>query len=433
MVEIVIRRNSKNPLSLIQNISWTLASNIIYAVCQWGVLIAIIKLGNVHLAGQFTYALAVVTPVVLFCNLHLRAVITTDIQNRYTFADYVKTRLWSISVVIISFACLFLVPVISLETKLVIFFMTLVKAIDSLSDIYHGLFQREERMDIPAKSLLIKGPLFLLGASITLWIVDSIVVLLTVQVLIFLMVFVFYERRQTYQFVFIPEVKESQGSYHNIKSIVKQSFPLGILMVIIAFNDNLSRYFINHHLGLVILGYFSSISYFRIAGNTFINAMGQSASARLAKYYQLNQKKAFRNLLGRLLLATGLLSLLAYGFVVIAGDQLLVLVYNESYREFHNLFILVIIGAGIDYVGSILGYAITSCRAFNSMPIYYGSLLMINILLCAMLIPRFGIEGAVYATISVGLIKVLLGLLLLLGLLRKNKNSHVEGGSPISD
>src|SRR5450759_4705386 len=74
-------------LSLRRNFGWTVAGNVIYAGCQWGVLIVIAKSGTPAMVGQFALALAVTAPIMILANQGLRALQATDAQRHFTFGD----------------------------------------------------------------------------------------------------------------------------------------------------------------------------------------------------------------------------------------------------------------------------------------------------------------------------------------------------------
>src|SRR5690348_574802 len=86
------------PPSLKANVTWTLWGNIISAGCQWGMIVAIAKLGNPTMVGQYAYALAIVAPLVLFLNLQLRAIQATDVRTEFQFGNYFAVRLITIGV-----------------------------------------------------------------------------------------------------------------------------------------------------------------------------------------------------------------------------------------------------------------------------------------------------------------------------------------------
>ena len=61
--------------SLRHNFLWTLSGNLVYATCLWGMLVVLTKLGSPGVVGRFSLAAAVATPVFMFANLQLRAVL----------------------------------------------------------------------------------------------------------------------------------------------------------------------------------------------------------------------------------------------------------------------------------------------------------------------------------------------------------------------
>src|SRR5687767_8033419 len=64
--------------SLRRNFSWTLAGNVIYAACQWGILVVLAKLLAPESVGQFVLGVAVASPVFFLANLQLGSIQATD-------------------------------------------------------------------------------------------------------------------------------------------------------------------------------------------------------------------------------------------------------------------------------------------------------------------------------------------------------------------
>ncbi len=80
-------------LRLRENFAWTLAGSAFYHACQWGVLVVLARLEDAETVGRFALALALSAPVMIFANLHLRAVLVTDAGGEHTFAEYLGLRL----------------------------------------------------------------------------------------------------------------------------------------------------------------------------------------------------------------------------------------------------------------------------------------------------------------------------------------------------
>src|SRR5687767_5255962 len=79
--------------SLRRNFLLTLSGNVVYAACQWGILVVLAKLTNPESVGQFVLGIAVASPIFLLANLQLGAVQATDAKRQTTFATYLRLRL----------------------------------------------------------------------------------------------------------------------------------------------------------------------------------------------------------------------------------------------------------------------------------------------------------------------------------------------------
>src|SRR5580704_17610011 len=80
-------------LTLRMNFLWALSGNVLYAASQWGILVALAKLGTPQMVGEFALALAITAPVMIGTGLSLRGVQATDAAAEYLFRDYLLLRL----------------------------------------------------------------------------------------------------------------------------------------------------------------------------------------------------------------------------------------------------------------------------------------------------------------------------------------------------
>lgn len=129
-------------------------------------LVVLAKLGSPQSVGQFVLGLAIVVPIMSFGTMKTRLVQATDAKREYLFKDYLGLRI--ITTVIASIAVVVITYMFGYqrETTLVILAVTAAKAFESISDVIYGLLQQRERMDFVSKSLLIRGPLALIGLGL---------------------------------------------------------------------------------------------------------------------------------------------------------------------------------------------------------------------------------------------------------------------------
>jgi O-antigen/teichoic acid export membrane protein len=425
-------------LTLRRNFSWTFVSNVVYAGCQWGMLVVLAKLGSPEMVGQFTLGLAVTAPVLMFTKLHLRAVQATDARNQFIFGDYLGLRLISTGLALLIIIGITLKADYRWETLLVILVVGLAKSLDSIGDVFYGLLQQHERMERIAVSTMINGLLSLLLLALGVYLTRSVlwgavgsavasgIVLFSYDFHSGALILNALPRTQQGE-IDKPdlEVAKLQPRWHlkTLRKLVWLSLPLGIVMMLISLNANMPRYFIEQYLGERELGVFAAIFYLMLAGRTVISALGESASPRLAKYYAAGNSPAFRVLLLKLVGIGALLGGVCVLFAVVAGREILTVIYGVEYAEQADLFVWLMVVAGITYVASFLGYGMTAARYFRiQMPIFV-LVTAISGTACFWLIPSSGLRGAALALLIAAMVEAATTLIVVLYALHRLRNT----------
>lgn len=147
--------------SLKANVASMFSANLLYALSSWAQLSLVAKFLDGVTLGKYTLAIAIITPLYLLTNMQLRSLIVTDHQDRYSINEYYSFRF-------ISNIILFIVVLIiglSLEGSdlKVLLLFTLIKIIESNTDVVNSFFQKEERMIFVTKSVGLRSILGFLG------------------------------------------------------------------------------------------------------------------------------------------------------------------------------------------------------------------------------------------------------------------------------
>ncbi|MDD1425232.1 oligosaccharide flippase family protein [Dolichospermum sp. ST_sed9] len=396
------------PLTLRRNFSWTFIGNAVYAGCQWGMLVVLAKLGSPEMVGQFTLGLAVTAPVIMFTNLQLRGIQATDAQEQYRFSDYLGLRLISTGLALLIIAIISFFGGYQGETSLVILLIGIAKSFESISDVFFGLIQQNERMDKIAISLIIKGILSLIFLAIGVYLSGKVFCGVLGLIVAWVVVLFGYDIRSC--LLIVKERSKLKPRWHlkTLRKLFYLSLPLGIVMMLISLNSNIPRYFIERYLGKRELGIFAALAYLMVAGGMVVNALGQSASPRLAKYYAEGDRIAFRTLLLKLVGIAAVLGGIGVLIALIAGRQILTLIYRPEYSEQTTLFIWLMVVAGINYISSFLGYGMTAARYFRiQMPLFI-TVASISGIACFWLLPQLGLIGAAIALLIGSTVQVLI-------------------------
>ncbi len=393
------------PLTLRRNFSWTFVGNIVYAGCQWGMLMILAKLGSPEMVGQFTLGLAVTAPLIMFAELQLRLVQATDAKRQYIFADYLGLRLLGIGLAIITIALIAFSVGYRLETSVVILLVGLAKGIESISNVFHGLIQQHERMDRIAISLMIKGPLSLLLLAVGVHIFGNLVLGVAGLVLAWAVVLVGFDIRNGASF--LKQIPKPRWHWKTLKMLVWLTLPLGLVRLLISLNLNIPRYLIEQYLGERELGIFSAIAYLMMVGNIILNALGESASPKLAQYYAVGDFINFRKLLLKL---EGLAAFIGVGSILVAvfaGKEILTLLYQPEYAKHQDLFVWLMIAAAINYMSYFLRYGMTAARYFRVQMFLFFAVASTSAVVCLWLLPKLGLIGAAIGLINGGIVEVI--------------------------
>lgn len=439
---IALKATAKNVLpglSLRANFSWTFVGNVVYAGCQWGMLMVLAKLGSPEMVGQFALGLAVTAPIIMLTNLQLRGVQVTDARREYQFGDYLALRLISTVLALLIIAGIVLITGYRLETALIILAVGLSKAFESISDVFYGLLQQHERMDRIAQSMMLKGLLSLIALGGIVYLTDRVLCGALGLAFVWALILVIYDLRSGALVLRIETPANNVSSTHGSSQIALYprwqvatlyklawlAFPLGVVMMLISLNINIPRYFIERNLGEYELGIFAALAYLMVAGNTVIAALGQSASPRLAKHYAANDLSAFYRLLLGLVSLGILFGAIVTTAVLVAGREILALLYRPEYARFSDIFLWLVIAAGIGYVSSFLGYGITATRMFHYFIAPYVLVTMINLGCSALLIPAYGLQGAAWTIVITNLTSCVVPIILFLWI-RRLKNEPIK-------
>jgi O-antigen/teichoic acid export membrane protein len=395
-------RNTVRPIeppaiSLKTNFSWTFAGNIVYGGCQWGVLVVIAKLGSPQLVGQLALALAITAPAIAFCNMQLSGVQATDSQRVYHFRDYLTLRLLSTLVALGAIALVTMPLPLTRSTEIVVTIVALTKAADAVSDIFFGLLQQREQMRSMGIALMINGVLTLAGVTTAMWMTGSIIWAALASMFASVFTLLAYSVRGTAT-TFYAAAMTPRWNGRTMARLARIALPLGLAGMCVSAYGNMPRYFVEHYYGERALGLFAAVAYAMTAGTTVVGALGQSAVPRLARYWASGNTLMFWRLLRHLIGFGALLGVAGVGIALVSGETILRTFYRAEYADHADLLVWIMVAGAIGYVGSFLGYGVNATRAFDRLFVPYLAVAAVAALSSWLLVPRYGLLGAAWAT-----------------------------------
>src|ERR1700722_8238377 len=343
--------------------SWTLAGSVVYSACNWAMVSILAKLGTPSMVGQFALGLAISVPVFMLSNLQLRGIEATDSRSEYDFSDYFTLRTVATAMGLVTVLGTALCAGMNSLTVTIVCLVGATKAIEALSDIVAGLLQNAERVDQLAVILVARGLVSLLAFGYAFWRFHSLVAALAATAVAWAAICVLYE---------LPLAARINGSasflkfrWQILKRLAVVSLPLGAVMALGSLNLNLPRYALERYAGTSQLGIFASLAYLGTSATVVVNALGQSASARLARMFADQDFAGFSRLMRTFIALATLIGIVGLPVAFFVGKRLLTVSYRAEYANYLGVLLILIAATSIGAVASFLGYGVTAARCFK--------------------------------------------------------------------
>jgi O-antigen/teichoic acid export membrane protein len=394
------------------NAAWTLAGNGVYAICQWGMLVVLAKLGSPEKVGQLALALAISAPIIMFAGLNLRAIQSTDARNEYALGDVLGLRLVMLACAAVVLVVIAATAPISRATALVVLVVGAAKICESVSDVLYGALQQRELMLPIARSLMLRGVTGVAALALCVGVTHEVTWgaagYASAWALI-LFLHDFPSAASSLQTAGRPRRDLARrGRASRLLQLARRATPLGIVMALISLNTQIPRYFLEHSRGEAAVGVFSALAAPIVAGTFIVGALGATASPRLARYYARGELHDFRRLLKTLLIIGAALGAAGIALTVVAGAPILRIMYTQEYAAYDSDLTWLLVAGALGYVSSFLGYALTAAHVLKPQVGLFAVVVVANSLTAACLVSTHGVTGAVCA-LAVGNAVQLLG------------------------
>ena len=139
---------------------WNMAGSMLMAFQSVIMLIILTRTLGLMEAGIFTIAYANANLFLTIGKYGMRYFQVSDVKNQFTFAEYRLSRvITSLGMLGVSAAYTLYASVsngYTMEKTQVIIWMCLFKVVDGIEDVYNGLYQRKNRLDVASKILTLR-------------------------------------------------------------------------------------------------------------------------------------------------------------------------------------------------------------------------------------------------------------------------------------
>lgn len=381
--------DNNRALSFRRNFAWNVVGIIVYNSVLWLLIAALARLGSVEMVGEYALALAVAAPVFLLIGLNLRVVRATDVRGRWSPSTYRRLRVMlNVAAMAVSVGIAFAIGLRG-EQLAVVGAVGLSKAAEATSLLLYGFFQRCERLDLVARSMLLRAALGGAGFVASIFATERLLFACLALAVGWSLTYWVHDRTW--------ERRLLVGSQPHIGgsaiSLARKAFPLGVGAGVTSVAINVPRFAVQAFLGTVQLGLFVGLAYLSQIVSMIAGAMSDTIVGPLAKSVESGNRSLFVRLLGRLLAFGLAVSLIGALGAAVIGDEVIGVVLGPQFVN-QPVLIVLMLGAGANTVQRCLARGLHAAHRFEWVMGVDILILSLTIVAALVLVPRYGMIGA---------------------------------------
>lgn len=373
---------------------WLVLANLVSTLAKVVTLVVLANIGDMGTAGQYTLALAVVSPIFLLVSLSLRQIYVSAHKDS-EYGDFLLLRLvfGLIGIVAVCLGAALLAP----SLLPVLAAMGLYKFAEGQVDIRMAAFQRVS--DLKTHAVLLMA--FNLVASGGLWILFAVSGMLAISItlssalgLAFCIILARRKLTQRVEHQFVPSIQ-------SIRAAISRGLPLSISSFAVSLGTGVPVFFLGATQSASAVGIYSAIYNISTASNILYTAASQ---AQLRSFSEFAGAKDYESLLkqGRR----------ASWSLFVAGVAGTVLIYFFGVRAFSFVFghnfegflpALMMMGATICLgpFGFMLDCQLTALHRFKSQGAIAAVALAASVCIAILVVPPLSVLGATLVPFSV--------------------------------
>lgn len=233
-----------------KDIIWNSLGSFIQAFNSLFFMIIVTRINGIEVAGYFSYGFAISNIFFVVATFGGRGFQITDASNEFSDRLYKKFRLMTTIITLILFSLLILLFKYPEYKYLTIIMLIVVRVFESMSDVYYGILQKNNKLSIVGKSLFFKNIISLIVFFLAELITKNLYISIISWIIIDIIFMIFYDIKHSKIFK-IEKIKNEKYDYIFKKTIFYFGFAFMTILAI-----NMPRYWIDYFLSDKFQGIF---------------------------------------------------------------------------------------------------------------------------------------------------------------------------------
>lgn len=404
-----------------KNVIWNMIGTTANAFNSLFFMIIVTRINGLKDSGVFTLAFSLAC---LFCfigNYEGRVFQVTDVKQDFSNKEYIVHRISSCILMMVTVLIYCLIMKYDAYKMSVTFALCFMKCCEVFSDVFYGVLQKNDNLELVGKSLFFKS----IASILVFVLLDNATKNLLLSCvgldLIWLVVLFFYDIPKTKKLIH----QEEKISLTNIIKLYKDGFFSFSILFLGVYLVNAQKYALDG----VVVESLQAIFGIVLMPATIISLacqyLLQPILNTIANLYALGQKKEFN-----ILIFKSSLLVLAFGFACVIGAYLLGIpvlniLYGVDISDYKLCLILIIVGAIFYSLSTLVSAALTTIRHTFVQFIVYSLTSLFALFVSKLFIIKFSLIGASFAYLLCMFIQFLLYLFIYIYIMRKQEFKEV--------
>jgi|GEM_PF-1482070 Membrane protein involved in the export of O-antigen and teichoic acid len=317
--------------------------SLVYFLCQWLLTVIVVNQAGLTVGGELSLALSFANVYVLIATFNSRGYQVSDLNSKYTDQNYIAFRVLSIFVAFIIVISVVLLKGYPPHKIMVIIAFIIYKAIETIIDVFHGIFQKRWRMDIIFYSLSLRG----LASIISLYLMLLFTNNLIFSIIVMAIVTAFIGCIIDLKFATSQMEVKAKITYSTILGLVKACAPLLIFSTLVTLSSTIPRLVLDSYCGSEALGIFTSIAMPAMIIQISANMILSPIYTLFARHYLDNNFKKLKMMYYKCLLIILAISIAAIVGAMFFGKLGLYLIYGDKLTKYTYLLVPMIVTSAL--------------------------------------------------------------------------------------
>lgn len=376
-----------------KNFFWNTLGSGLAAFNSLLFMIIVTRINGSKIAGIFTlcYATACLMFIVaLYCG---RTYQVTETDDKITDSEYIINRIISC---VFAILCTFVFGIINGYSGIkfyVLILLCLLRILEAFSDVFHGIFQKNSRLDLVGKSLTIRSLLNVFLFFIVDYLTNNIILSCLSMVIINILVLFLFDILFSKKYISIE---------HKIEHInVKKIFILGFFTFGFTFLSNFLINIPRYSIDMFLDEKYQTIFGIIVMPGTFIILISQFIIQpfimHLKKYRDLGETKKYNSLVYRIIVSILIIGLLFVLGAYFFGIRILEFMYGFHLEKYLFSLIITIIGTILYTISVVLSNSLIVLRKTKIQLFIFSLVSLVGFLISRLLVKMYSFNGGVYS------------------------------------